>query len=491
MANTNMNARERAALEEQKKDRKIRNRFIIVGVIIVLLAALVIVVNSRLFTNTFPALKVTDGSSNTNYALADVNYAYQSAYNSIAQTYSSYGLYDTSKSPKEQPCLFMSDGGTWDDYFKEQAESSLVEKTAVLKAARDAGYTELTVDEQAQIDSVIDSFAAYAPYYGGSVNSFIALNFGAGNTEKTIRNNMAEELLINRYLKDIQNGYTYTEDQLNDYYTEHQDQFDKVNYLYTVISGAADEEAGLDETAAMAAAKEKAETIVQNGAEGEEAFREAVSDIAETDPSDTSATISSFNNLFGDDAVAEPGACFVHEAANSCYAVYVLSLDDNDYNTVNVRHILIKAVDEDGDGEYSEAEKQAAYDAVKAIEDEWLAGEATEDSFAALANEKSEDAGSNTKGGLYENVYKGYTVKEFDEFCFAGHQHGDTAIVYGETSSYAGYHLVYFVGEGDNYRQILAGDDMRSTDYNEYYHSLLAPYTSQRTFMWRYVMKAA
>ena len=148
-------------------------------------------------------------------------------------------------------------------------------------------------------------------------------------------------------------------------------------------------------------------------------------------------------------------------------------------------------MDEDGDGEYSEAEKQAAYDAVKAIEDEWLAGEATEDSFAALANEKSEDAGSNTKGGLYENVYKGYTVKEFDEFCFAGHQHGDTAIVYGETSSYAGYHLVYFVGEGDNYRQILAGDDMRSTDYNEYYQSLLAPYTSQRTFMWRYVMKAA
>jgi hypothetical protein len=62
-----------------------------------------------------------------------------------------------------------------------------------------------------------------------------------------------------------------------------------------------------------------------------------------------------------------------------------LGLDDNDYNTVSVRHILIKAEDTDGDGEYSDEEKQTAYDALTAIQDEWLSGEATEDSFAALA----------------------------------------------------------------------------------------------------------
>lgn len=36
------------------------------------------------------------------------------------------------------------------------------------------------------------------------------------------------------------------------------------------------------------------------------------------------------------------------------------------------------------------------------ILDEWKAGDATEDSFAALANEYSQDPGSNTTGGLNE-----------------------------------------------------------------------------------------
>ncbi len=43
-------------------------------------------------------------------------------------------------------------------------------------------------------------------------------------------------------------------------------------------------------------------------------------------------------------------------------------------------------------------------------------------------------------------VYKGATVEEFDRICFRGSQEGDTAIVYGESSGYAGYHVMYYVG---------------------------------------------
>jgi parvulin-like peptidyl-prolyl isomerase len=76
------------------------------------------------------------------------------------------------------------------------------------------------------------------------------------------------------------------------------------------------------------------------------------------------------------------------------YAICFLSRNDNHYNVVNVRHILVKPVDEDADGTISDEEKAAAEEKINEIYEEWKAGEATEESFAALANEKSEDPGS-------------------------------------------------------------------------------------------------
>ena len=118
---------------------------------------------------------------------------------------------------------------------------------------------------------------------------------------------------------------------------------------------------------------------------------------------------------------------------------------DADY--VDVRHILIQVeggtTDENGATTYSDEEWAACEAEAQAVLDEWLAGDKTEDSFAALANEKSEDPGSNTTGGLYENVYEGQMVEPFETWCF------DESRVYGDyglvQTSY-GYHVMYFVG---------------------------------------------
>ena len=61
------------------------------------------------------------------------------------------------------------------------------------------------------------------------------------------------------------------------------------------------------------------------------------------------------------------------------------------------------------------AEKEAAKQKAEEILDEWMSGDATEDSFAALANEKSDD-GNGTTGGLYENVYPGQMVSSFNDW---------------------------------------------------------------------------
>lgn len=113
---------------------------------------------------------------------------------------------------------------------------------------------------------------------------------------------------------------------------------------------------------------------------------------------------------------------------------------------VNARHILITpkggTTDENGTTTYSDEEWAACEAEAQAILDEYLAGDKTEDSFAALAAEKTEDPGSQTTGGLYENIYEGQMVEPFENWCFdESRKTGDTGLV---QTSY-GYHVMYYV----------------------------------------------
>jgi len=116
---------------------------------------------------------------------------------------------------------------------------------------------------------------------------------------------------------------------------------------------------------------------------------------------------------------------------------------------VNVRHILIEpsgTEDESGKVTYTEEDWEACRQAAQAILDEWLAGEATESSFAELANKHSKDPGSNTIGGLCAGLKKGATVEEFDSWIFAeGREKGQ----YGLVKTKFGYHIIYYVDSED------------------------------------------
>ena len=119
------------------------------------------------------------------------------------------------------------------------------------------------------------------------------------------------------------------------------------------------------------------------------------------------------------------------------------------YPSIDVRHILVMA-EQDENGEFTDEAKEASKARAEEILNEWLAGEASEESFAALAEQYSEDPGSSSNGGLYTFVQPGQMVQEFNDFCFSEErQPGDSGIVYGTNGSYAGYHVMYFVGESD------------------------------------------
>ena len=114
------------------------------------------------------------------------------------------------------------------------------------------------------------------------------------------------------------------------------------------------------------------------------------------------------------DSARQSGDCDVVDSDPNTYVILFHSVGRQTYNTMDVRHILFQpdTTGLDSKSETYDADLQARRDeeAKAKAEDalaQWKAGDATEDSFAALANELSADGGSNTNGGLYTEVYKG------------------------------------------------------------------------------------
>ena len=173
------------------------------------------------------------------------------------------------------------------------------------------------------------------------------------------------------------------------------------------------------------------------------------------------------------------------------YVLVFRSAGRQEYATKDVRHILFMPDTSslDSSSETYDADLQAAQDAAKAkAEDafaQWKAGEATEDSFAALANELSEDGGSNTNGGLYTQIYKGQMVTEFNDWCFdESRKAGDTGIVFNENT---GYHVMYFVGDDAPYWQVQVESALRSSDTTAWTDSLLEGVETVQTSGMKYV----
>lgn len=110
-----------------------------------------------------------------------------------------------------------------------------------------------------------------------------------------------------------------------------------------------------------------------------------------------------------------------------------------------VRHILVEITggtkDENGKTTYSDADWEACRASAQALLDQWLAGEATEETFAAMAKEHSADPGSKDKGGLYEGLDKNTNfVEPFKQWYLdEARKVGD----YGLVKTDYGYHIMY------------------------------------------------
>lgn len=161
---------------------------------------------------------------------------------------------------------------------------------------------------------------------------------------------------------------------------------------------------------------------------------------------------------------AEIEAYFAENEAT--YAEEGVANDGSKY--VDVRHVLLMpddenaTTDESGYPVYSDEAWEACRQEAEALYEQWKAGDMSEDSFAELAKNNSEDSNAST-GGLYSNVTDGYMVDAFNDWCFdAARQVGDHGLV----KTQYGYHLMFFSGSRDIW-YAKAEEDLISDRANE------------------------
>jgi len=156
---------------------------------------------------------------------------------------------------------------------------------------------------------------------------------------------------------------------------------------------------------------------------------------------------------------------------------------DYGYRLVSMRHILILA-EMDEYGEYTEEALEEARRQAEDIYDLWISGERTEESFAALAEQYSQDGGSNTAGGLYEDIYKGEMVDGINSWLFdEARSPGDTAVIDND-GSYVGTHVVYFSGFGEVYSDYLARSELTDAAVTEWFTGVTGGYTAEQGLAW-------
>ena len=497
-----------AVSEEEKAAKRLKLWSIVFYIVIGLMVVGILV--AAVFNSGLPQRMLTAVTvGNHKLSVAEMNYYFLDTVNS--NSYLGY-MVDNNTPLDEQE---YGDGQTWADYLLETAVTSARDNYAIYDEAIANGYT-LTEEDQAQIDQQIQTMETYASLYGyNSVSAFLRANYGAGCNESNYRAYLEVQAIATGYNNQIVEGLTYTQEEIDAEAAENPTDYTSYDYRYYLVSTSnyyetdADEHTEEETAAAKEAAQAAAQQLLDDSQGDGEKFWEAAHALmhandeeettgetepeettGETQPEETGDTTeeedthedttlyentlkSSMPSILSDwltDSARQAGDTTVIEASNDAgyYAVMFLGSNDNtEVPTVNVRHILISTSDsvtaEDARSQIEEI--QAEYEE-----------DPTEEHFAELAETYSSDTGSNTNGGLYENVAPGQMVEEFNDWIFAdSRQAGDVGIV--ETDY--GCHLMYFVGDGEySYRDTLVVNALMQAEYDEWYTTLTEAMTT-------------
>ena len=472
-------------LAEQKEAKKLKLYTTLAVVILIALVVFAAYIGiSRAITNSGirerNTIALTVGEEKLNNA--EMNYFFMDAVNEFYSQYGSYasllGL-DTSK-PLDEQYFNEETKETWADNFMDAAIQNAKATYAIANEAKAKGYT-LPAEAVTSIDQTMSTMSVYAAMYGyPDVETYLKSMYGNGASEKGLREYFELTSLASAYQSEYYNNLTYTDAELRAAEAENFNKYSSYsyNYYYLNTNNFVEGEKGengytAEQLSAAAKNAEVAAKSLTDGISTVDAFNAAIAALPINAENTSAASYASENvsytgisSIYADwitDTSRKAGdMTYVAnigtttdangnevEQINGYYVLMFNSSNDNTFALANVRHIL--AAFEGGSTDsttgmttYSDKEKAAAKTAAEEIYNEWKNCAATEESFAALANEKSDD-GDGTTGGLYTDIYPGQMVAAFESWCFDDRKPGDSGIVETEY----GYHVMFYCGDSE------------------------------------------
>ena len=445
--------------ERKAKERKSNILYGTIGVVFVFVTAFLVIYNSGVLQRNATAVTI-DGE---NYTAAEYSYYYNAVYQSYYQQYGSYT--DMLVTPEN---------------LQEQTLNEMKFIQAALARAEEEGFTLDEEDEQT-IQNQIDAFKTQASAMGKSYSAYIKQIYGSLVTKSVFEANLRRGMTASLFAQAYQDSLEYTDSDIQTEYEANPNDYDMVDYAYISIDASPEEqtdedgntiEATEDETAAAwEAGQALADELMTAWENGEDVEALVENEDTATYSSSEGATYSTATYVewcFEDGREVGEIGMIESEDTGRIYIVQFNGRYRDERHSVNVRHVLVTDANLDEGVEATQENLEAK---AQEILDTW---DGTEEGFAELANEYSQDTGSNTNGGLYEDVLPGQMVTNFNDWCFdESRQSGDTGIVYN-SGTYTGAHIMYFVGEGDLIAwQETVRDALVSRDYSAWEEELV------------------
>lgn len=461
--------------QEERKDHRSAAIYTVVAVVVVVAAVALMIWNSGLLQRNLTALDV----NGVKYTAADVQYYYRSVYTEQAQQY----LFNSAQSVKKQ-VYDEATGQSWHDHLMDQAVETLTNSTALAAKARGEGFT-LTAESQSQLDSFLSQLNTAWIGQTTSREALIRANFGPYMTYDRLAELVGQELLASDYAQSKLDAIDHPDADYDAYYKEHADELDTVTYTYflfraslpaTDADGNSIERTDEETAAQMEDAKTEQKALAEElkskleGGADPEALAEEYKDQMYNSSLSARSTGSGLSYYpYGEwlvDSARKAGDVDLFERDyTSSYNYYVIVYEGRALvreDAHDVRHILIQA----GDGsDPTEAEFDEAEEKAQSVLDEWKAGEATEDSFAALVNANTSDTASASSGGLYSNVTasSNYEKAFLNWTIDPARKPGDTGLV---KTGY-GWHVMYYVASKDPVWKQTTASALRDQDYED------------------------
>ena len=462
---------EKALQAQQQAKRKQKTIiYAAIGAVVAVAVAALLIWNTGFFQARATAATV----GGENLSAAELSYYYYNARMSEFYYYSAFGM----TAPDDSDVRDSSTGQTYREYFLDAALKSARSDMALADEARKNGHTDTEVKDS--LDAQIKSLKTSATAYGYSYSAYLKAMYGNYMNASVFEKLYTRELLADLAGNEKYNGLldSYSEADLKAYYEadDNADTLDTFEYSYLYFTPAAvdgkdadgndrdEDEVNAEKETALADAKANAEAALEalrNGGSISDLAEEY--ELADSNYRDHAAGvgISSVPSAIREKMLSMKNGDveLVENGESGYYAVAFHNRTLVEDPTKDVRHILARAeTTTDADGNIAAPTGAAWADAeekIKAIQAEYESGARTEDFFAALANEKSDD-GNGTTGGLYTKIdIDDSYVPEFLEWIFAdGRKVGDTGIVQHEAkdsdgNKYWGYHFMYMVGDNE------------------------------------------